>query len=98
MDVYFLNFEIKTLQFVEPILNYMTHFGSNKLGCKVIGFAGSDEKVKWLKDELGFDAAINYKKVTDLDAVFKEHAPNGIDCYFDNVLDNGIYTHVHVKI
>ncbi|CAL8112743.1 unnamed protein product [Orchesella dallaii] len=54
-------------------------------GCKVIGFAGSDDKVKWLQEELKFDVAINYKKVEDLDAVFKQHAPNGIDCYFDNV-------------
>lgn len=61
-----------------------------KIGCKVIGFAGSDDKVEWLKKELGFDVAINYKKVTDLDAVFKEHAPNGIDCYFDNVTINFI--------
>jgi prostaglandin reductase 1 len=53
-------------------------------GCRVIGFAGSDDKVQWLK-QLGFDVAVNYKKVSDLDAVFKEHAPNGIDCYFDNV-------------
>jgi prostaglandin reductase 1 len=59
-------------------------------GCKVIGFAGSDDKVKWLKD-LGFDVAINYKKMTDLDAVFKEHAPNGINCYFDNVGGEYVY-------
>jgi prostaglandin reductase 1 len=32
-------------------------------GCKVIGYAGSDDKVKWLKEELGFDHAFNYKKV-----------------------------------
>jgi NADPH:quinone reductase-like Zn-dependent oxidoreductase len=32
-------------------------------GCKVIGYAGSDEKVKWLKEELKFDHAFNYKKI-----------------------------------
>jgi NADPH-dependent curcumin reductase CurA len=32
-------------------------------GCKVIGYAGDDEKVNWLKQELGFDHAFNYKKV-----------------------------------
>jgi len=53
-------------------------------GCKVIGFAGSDEKVKWLKDELKFDAAFNYK-TTDSTAALKQAAPEGVDCYFDNV-------------
>ena len=53
-------------------------------GCKVIGFAGSDDKCKWLEDELGFDKAINYK-VGDLSKLLKEAAPNGVDCYFDNV-------------
>jgi len=52
-------------------------------GCKVIGYTGSDEKVNWLK-EIGFDHAYNYKKV-DLDKSLKEAAPNGVDCYFDNV-------------
>ncbi|XP_038047403.1 prostaglandin reductase 1-like [Patiria miniata] len=53
-------------------------------GCKVIGFAGSDEKVAWLK-QLGFDEAFNYKKIKDLDATLKSVAPNGIDIYYDNV-------------
>ncbi|XP_048738820.1 prostaglandin reductase 1-like [Ostrea edulis] len=53
-------------------------------GCKVIGFAGSDEKCDWLK-ELGFDFAYNYKKV-DVDAALNEAAPeNSVDCFFDNV-------------
>ncbi|XP_050684103.1 prostaglandin reductase 1-like [Leptidea sinapis] len=52
-------------------------------GCKVIGFAGTDEKVKWLK-ELGFDEAFNYKTV-NIQTALKEVAPNGVDCYFDNV-------------
>ncbi|KAL0841461.1 hypothetical protein ABMA28_015143 [Loxostege sticticalis] len=53
-------------------------------GCKVIGFAGSNEKVKWLETELGFDKAFNYKTV-DIVKALKEAAPDGIDCYFDNV-------------
>ncbi|KAL0841462.1 hypothetical protein ABMA28_015144 [Loxostege sticticalis] len=53
-------------------------------GCKVIGFAGSDEKVKRLETELGFDKAFNYKTV-DIVKALKEAAPEGIDCYFDNV-------------
>ncbi|XP_059048576.1 prostaglandin reductase 1-like [Achroia grisella] len=53
-------------------------------GCKVIGFAGSDDKVQWLEKELGFDKAINYK-TADVAKVLKEAAPNGVDCFFDNV-------------
>lgn len=53
-------------------------------GCKVIGFAGSDEKCKWLEDELGFDKAINYK-TADVKQALKDQAPDGVDCFFDNV-------------
>jgi prostaglandin reductase 1 len=53
-------------------------------GCKVIGFAGSDAKVAWLEKELGFDKAFNYKTV-DVSESLKEAAPDGVDCYFDNV-------------
>ncbi|XP_053621819.1 prostaglandin reductase 1-like [Plodia interpunctella] len=53
-------------------------------GCKVIGFAGSDEKVSWLEKNLGFDNAFNYKTVDAVSAL-KQAAPKGIDCYFDNV-------------
>lgn len=53
-------------------------------GCKVIGFAGSDDKCTWLEKELGFDKVINYKR-DDLEQLIKEAAPDGIDCYFDNV-------------
>jgi NADPH-dependent curcumin reductase CurA len=54
------------------------------IGCRVIGSAGSDEKVAWLRDDLGFDAAFNYK-TTDLEAALTEYAPDGIELYFDNV-------------
>ncbi|CAG4949103.1 unnamed protein product [Colias eurytheme] len=53
-------------------------------GCKVIGFAGTDDKVAWLQNELGFDKAYNYK-TCNLNEVLKVAAPNGVDCYFDNV-------------
>ncbi len=53
-------------------------------GCKVIGIAGGAEKCRWLVDELGFDAAIDYKSV-DLKEALREHAPKGVDVYFDNV-------------
>jgi NADPH-dependent curcumin reductase CurA len=51
---------------------------------RVIGSAGTDEKVSYVLDELGFDAAFNYRngKVSHL---LREAAPDGIDCYFDNV-------------
>ncbi|CAK1551192.1 unnamed protein product [Leptosia nina] len=54
------------------------------LGCTVIGFAGTDEKCKYLINELGFDHAFNYKTV-DVPTVLGEAAPTGVDCYFDNV-------------
>ncbi len=53
-------------------------------GCRVIGSAGSAEKVKVLVDELGFDAAFNYKDGS-LTKQLKAAAPDGIDVYFDNV-------------
>ncbi len=53
-------------------------------GCRVVGTAGSDEKVRWITEELGFDAAFNYKTETRYHAKLKELCPNGIDCYFDN--------------
>jgi NADPH-dependent curcumin reductase CurA len=53
-------------------------------GCRVVGSAGSDEKVAWLTDELGFDVAFNYRDV-DLAAALRAHCPKRIDVYFDNV-------------
>jgi len=53
-------------------------------GCYVIGSTGSDEKVRWLKQEAGLDAAFNYK-AAPVRAQLRELAPKGIDVYFDNV-------------
>ncbi|MEA2434917.1 MAG: hypothetical protein QOG54_2374 [Actinomycetota bacterium] len=53
-------------------------------GCKVIGIAGGKEKCDWIVDDLGFDAAIDYKS-DDVRAALKEHCPKGMDIYFDNV-------------
>lgn len=53
-------------------------------GCRVIGFAGSDDKCKWLEEKYGFDKAINYKS-GDLYKKLKAAAPKGIDTFFDNV-------------
>src|SRR5258708_39532725 len=54
-------------------------------GCRVVGIAGTDDKVDWLTNELGFDGAFNYKTTADYVAKLKELCPTGIDCYFDNV-------------
>ena len=53
-------------------------------GCRVIGVAGSPEKVAYVVDELGFDAAIDYK-TEDVPARFRELCPRGINVYWDNV-------------
>jgi hypothetical protein len=53
-------------------------------GCRVIGIAGSDEKCKWIKDELGFDYAINYK-LSDWRSHLATATPNGVDINFENV-------------
>lgn len=54
-------------------------------GCRVVGIAGGEEKCSFLTEELGFDAAINYKAAPNLRAALKEACPNGVDVYFDNV-------------
>jgi NADPH-dependent curcumin reductase CurA len=53
-------------------------------GCRVVGIAGSTEKCKWLTDELGFDAAVNYKEA-DWQAQLAAATPKGIDIDFENV-------------
>ena len=58
---------------------------AKNLGCKVYASTGSDEKVKWLKDELNVDYAFNYKKVDNLVLHLKDVCPDGFDLYFDNV-------------
>lgn len=53
-------------------------------GCRVVGTAGSEEKCRWIRDDLGFDAAINYKAEPIFESL-KANCPDGIDIYFDNV-------------
>jgi NADPH-dependent curcumin reductase CurA len=52
-------------------------------GCRAVAIAGDDNKLQWCR-EIGFDAAINYKKATDLTAAVKEACPEGVDVFFDN--------------
>jgi NADPH-dependent curcumin reductase CurA len=54
-------------------------------GCRVVGSAGSSEKVSWLLDVAGVDAAFNYKEVQNLSHELGKHCPKGIDIYFENV-------------
>ncbi|MEK6280743.1 MAG: NADP-dependent oxidoreductase [Acidobacteriota bacterium] len=53
-------------------------------GCRVVGIAGSDEKNRYLREELGVDAVVNYK-TDDIRIALQEACPKGVDVYFDNV-------------
>ncbi len=68
-------------------------------GCRAVGIAGSDEKCRYIVDELGFDAAIDYK-TQDLHEALKQACPDGVDVYFDNVggatLDT-VLRHINIK-
>ncbi|KAI5340317.1 hypothetical protein L3X38_019591 [Prunus dulcis] len=72
-------------------------------GCRVIGSTGSDEKVRLIKEEFGYDDAFNYHKEKDFDAALSKYFPNGIDVYLDNVggrMLEAVLNHVnkHAKI
>jgi NADPH:quinone reductase len=54
-------------------------------GCRVVGIAGSDDKIKYLTEELGYDEAINYKTTQNITEALGNACPDGIDVYFDNV-------------
>lgn len=54
-------------------------------GCHVVGIAGTDEKIKLLKGQFGFDEAINYKTTADMKKAIAAACPKGVDIYFDNV-------------
>ena len=54
------------------------------MGCRVIGTAGGSEKCSWLTDQLGFDAAIDYKS-ENLNSALKKLCPDGVNIVFDNV-------------
>jgi leukotriene B4 12-hydroxydehydrogenase/15-oxo-prostaglandin 13-reductase len=72
-------------------------------GCRTIGVAGSEAKVRFLTEELGFDAALNYKTVPDYKSAlhtFRELCPDGVDCYFDNVggtITDAVFGNLKVK-
>ena len=69
-------------------------------GGRAVGSAGSDEKVDYVVDELGFDAAFNYKAIDDYGAKLAELCPDGIDAYFDNVggaITDAVFPLINVK-
>ena len=53
-------------------------------GCRAVGVTGGAEKVRQCIDEFGYDAAIDYKGVADIDAALREACPSGIDVFYDN--------------
>ena len=57
---------------------------AKRAGARVVGSAGSDDKVAYVQDRCGFDAAFNYRSQC-LDDALRAHCPQGIDVYFDNV-------------
>ncbi len=68
------------------------------LGCRVVGIAGSEEKVEMLKKTFGFDEAINYNTTTNITEAIAAACPNGVDIYFDNVggsISDGVLANVN---
>lgn len=53
-------------------------------GCRAVGIAGGEDKCRWLVEEAGYDAAIDYK-AGDVRAQLRDHCPRGVDVIFDNV-------------
>lgn len=68
------------------------------LGCRVVGIAGSDEKVALLKSKFGFDEAINYNTFTNMKEAIASACPDGVDVYFDNVggaISDGVHANIN---
>lgn len=69
-------------------------------GCRVIGIAGSTEKIAYLENDLGLAKGINYKQTDDMQAAIKEACPNGVDVFFDNVggeLFDAVFANINRK-
>ncbi|MYN10841.1 NADP-dependent oxidoreductase [Pseudoduganella aquatica] len=72
---------------------------AKQLGCRVVGIAGGKEKCDFVVKELGFDACIDYKTGSVRDGL-KEHCPQGVDVYFDNVggdILDAVLTRINMK-
>jgi NADPH-dependent curcumin reductase CurA len=69
-------------------------------GCRVVGIAGSDEKNRYLQEELGFDATINYKTTPNMTDAIAHACPKGVDIYFENVggtISDAVLSHLNYK-
>jgi hypothetical protein len=69
------------------------------LGCRVVGIAGGEDKCRFVVEELGFDACIDYK-AGPVHAGLKQHCPQGVDVYFDNVggeILDAVLTRINMK-
>ncbi|MEH6436237.1 NADP-dependent oxidoreductase [Massilia sp. DD77] len=69
------------------------------LGCRVVGIAGGQDKCRFVVEQLGFDACIDYKN-GPVHAALKEHCPQGVDVYFDNVggdILDAVLTRINMK-
>jgi NADPH-dependent curcumin reductase CurA len=72
---------------------------AKKMGCRVVGIAGGADKCRFVVEELGFDACIDYK-AGSVHAGLKEHCPQGVDVYFDNVggeILDAVLTRINMK-
>ena len=72
---------------------------AKKMGCRVVGIAGGEEKCRFVVEQLGFDACIDYK-AGSVHAGLKEHCPQGVDVYFDNVggdILDAVLTRINMK-
>jgi NADPH-dependent curcumin reductase CurA len=72
---------------------------ARQLGCRVVGIAGGADKCRFVVDELGFDACIDYK-AGPVQAGLKQHCPQGVDVYFDNVggdILDAVLTRINMK-
>ncbi|HYD49716.1 MAG TPA: NADP-dependent oxidoreductase [Terriglobales bacterium] len=65
-------------------------------GCRVVGSAGSQEKIRWLTQEAGIDAAVDYKTCGNLLEAVGAACPKGIDIYYDNV--GGLHLEVALEL
>ena len=68
-------------------------------GCRVVGIAGSRDKCRYVVEELGFDACIDYRN-EDVAAALKQHCPNGVDVDFENVggqIMNSVLARMNLK-
>ena len=68
-------------------------------GCRAVGIAGGSRKCAWIADELGFDAAIDYKG-EDVGEALRAACPDGVDVYFDNVggpITDAVFPRLNVR-